>query len=60
MTSNELCKGCVFFGIKCYILIDNNTDCPCSTCLLKSMCTKVCQNLRDHVSQDMDDKIKRL
>lgn len=55
------CKGCIFFrDTVCFLLINNNKDCPCSTCLIKSMCTTICQNIREHIVQEMDDMMEGL
>lgn len=45
MTNQEECKGCYVYDV-CYIrmeLPDQIKKCPCTTCLVKTMCEQLCQ-----------------
>jgi hypothetical protein len=45
------CKGCVFDG-GCLIqenLLDE--ECPCKTCIVKVMCSGICDNFKDHYAK---------
>ena len=50
MTNNEICQGC-WSTMKCNdiwptcknVHIKDYKDCPCAKCLVKSMCSDVCE-----------------
>ena len=51
MTKNDrkICKGCLDLTctksiiIRCSISIKDDKNCPCSICLVKSMCRDICE-----------------
>ena len=52
MTKKEECEGCESYNNSCtgeVIHINNNT-CPCSICLVKTMCRYDCQPFQMYVS----------
>jgi len=42
---NTSCKGCRDNGIECWI--SNMKNCPCSICLIKTMCKIPCKAYND-------------
>jgi hypothetical protein len=51
----EGCEGCILLNnivdhVICMIYTDSNlaSACPCSKCLIKSMCTKLCDERREY------------
>jgi len=58
---NRICRGCSHFLVKDYIVctvrpIINDKQCPCSTCLVKSMCTDTCLEFFRYKDEDTLDK----
>ena len=52
------CKGC---NLKCESepYEDENTKCPCMTCLVKVTCTVICQEWKIYWNKSIDAFIKR-
>jgi len=47
MAKEEICRGCKHYTFQEYIVcripsMKNGVQCPCSLCLIKSMCTDTC------------------
>jgi hypothetical protein len=59
MTKIQSCKGCLLYNenYKCASTVTlNNEDCPCSLCLVKMVCRKICpalQSYKEGVKQKM-------
>jgi hypothetical protein len=66
--NNERCKGCLALTwarsvIRCSISIKDGKVCPCSICLVKSMCRDICEEFinftalkfRSHIIKEIYD-----
>ena len=56
MSNNEMCIGCITYvnevisfggGIVCPF--KTHKQCPCSICLVKSMCDRICEDFQNHL-----------
>ena len=62
---NKICRGCSHFLLKDYIVctvrpIINGKQCPCATCLVKSMCTNTCLEFFQYQEADALVKTEEL
>ena len=56
------CKGCQFAsrGLRYFCLVEEyNSLCPCSTCLVKVMCSNFCKTRRDFYNEVQETKDKK-
>ena len=62
---NENCKGCIEFQSSEYssrcLLIDSNkhNNCPCTFCLIKSMCQEPCEDYNDFMMKCIENSKKK-
>lgn len=58
LSKDDLCRGCkrLLISNRCSIfspMVHNIRDCPCISCIVKSMCTSPCRNLKKYVDSEM-------
>lgn len=51
---NQQCEGCrssyiLDDGYYCIIFIEDPKNCPCSECLIKTMCSKQCDEIKSRM-----------
>ena len=59
MTNNEICRGCLTYSMEVYEQIGyprcwripskDGEVCPCSMCIVKTMCREKCENLKRYI-----------